>query len=1016
MTDGPPSGRDRPPAPGALGPRARLGKYELLRQVGRGGNGVVYEALDTALGRKVALKIPSADPGAAEAQRFLAEARLAAALPKHPHVVTVYDAGVAEGVCYIAMEFVEGRSMGEWRRAAAPDLPEQVRLLREVALAVEHAHRHGVIHRDLKPANILVGADGRPRVTDFGLAVPVDGTAPDGRGAERQVRGTPSYMSPEQARGLETVDPRSDVYSLGVMLYEMVAGHVPFRGRTAVEILRKAVNDPVPPSPRFTAPGGHARLRRALEGVCRKALEKDRALRYSTAGEFAEDLGRALGAESEGALRIRRRRARRFAVPAAAGVAVVVAVFLALGGRSPDRIGAELERADRLLAQGDDVGALAAYDRVLALDGANARAAQGKRKADERLRLRLQREKEKAAEAAAAEARRRAEEEARRRNEEMRRELEARLRSGEEEQLKLKVEQARLEAARAVAEVRARAAEAAARKAAAGTPVPSPPAPPAPVRDAAPAAKEAKEAPPAPVPDPAPPAPKAAARRAPPAEAQRREAEKTVRELFKADYARRGASDLAALGRKLLGEGARLKEESAMKFALLSEARELAAQAGDVETAFAAVDELTGTFDVEALALKTAVLAAAARAVRTSEGAAALAEAGLRLADEAVATNAFDAATAALSRAEAAARAAQDPALLQSVLARGREVAGLRDEYRQLRTALKTLEEKPDDPAANLSVGLYRAFSRDDWARGLPHLAKGADSALAALAVRESESPAGAEAQAALGDAWREAAEKRTGSMKGRFQTRALHWYQKSLSGLEGLARLKVEAHVEALAKSLAGTDSWRRGLVFWFEPGRDPAGGVRDLVFGAKAGGAPKTVVEGGLRAFPFPGGVVEYPALAPVRAIQRQGSIFVWLKCGAGGGTVATRVEPEAGVYDFWVWVGDGPTFHLYSNWPEHQGSQSMAIPSGQWTHAGVVWDERTVVLYVDGREAGKGEMAAEGIPRRRASRLQIGSDPSGAGSGASGFIGSVMIYDRALSSHDALLLFASSRNRFR
>src|SRR5262249_6681900 len=158
-------------------------------------------------------------------------------LPKHPHIVTVFDAGVIEGKRFIAMEFVQGQPMNRRKR---PGVENQIRLLRDVALAVDHAHKHGLIHRDLKPQNILVDERGEPHVTDFGLAMHAGQKADDSEPG--MVWGTPAYMSPEQTKRSSSLDARTDVYSLGVMLYEILAGRIPFQGASSKEILHKVVH------------------------------------------------------------------------------------------------------------------------------------------------------------------------------------------------------------------------------------------------------------------------------------------------------------------------------------------------------------------------------------------------------------------------------------------------------------------------------------------------------------------------------------------------------------------------------------------------------------------------------------------------------------------------------------------------------------------------------------------------------------------------------------------------------
>ena len=194
-----------------------FGKYAIRRELGRGGMGVVYEAVDTALDRRVALKrlIPHehADAAAAEREegRFLREARTSANLPKHPGIVGVYEAGVIDGKRFIAMELIEGRELSEWRKSRGVSLRLQVEVLRDTALAVHEAHRKGIIHRDLKPANVLVDRDGKPHVTDFGLAKYFRESVDVGLTMTGKVVGTPAYMSPEQGRAEREVDARTDV-------------------------------------------------------------------------------------------------------------------------------------------------------------------------------------------------------------------------------------------------------------------------------------------------------------------------------------------------------------------------------------------------------------------------------------------------------------------------------------------------------------------------------------------------------------------------------------------------------------------------------------------------------------------------------------------------------------------------------------------------------------------------------------------------------------------------------------
>jgi len=286
-------------------PRA-FGKYTLTRELGRGAMGAVFEARDSALNRRVALKLmlPSDNPNPQEAaieeQLFTREAQLCAGLEKHPNIVSVYEAGTIEGRRYIAMEYIDGVPLSDWTEQKKPSLRARVRVLRDVALAIHHAHKGGILHRDLKPKNVLIDAHGRPYVTDFGMAKRVGGTTESsaGGGASSSagtVVGTPSYMSPEQAQGLKKIDVRTDVYALGAMLYEMLAGSPPFPGEMTIVALMRVVQDPIV-APSVASPAwAKSGEDKAIEAVCMQALSKNPDDRFPDALSFADRLSLWLG-------------------------------------------------------------------------------------------------------------------------------------------------------------------------------------------------------------------------------------------------------------------------------------------------------------------------------------------------------------------------------------------------------------------------------------------------------------------------------------------------------------------------------------------------------------------------------------------------------------------------------------------------------------------------------------------------------------------------------------------------
>lgn len=266
-----------------------LGDYELLEEIGRGGQGVVFRARQKSLNRTVALKVISLGQWASKAhlKRFRREAEAAASLD-HPSIVPIYEVGERDGSCYFSMKFVEGGQLDEVVRRTPMSIRQAVELIAKVARTVHYAHEHGILHRDIKPGNILLDAKGEPRLTDFGLARLVETESTVTRTME--VLGTPSYMAPEQAVGNNAaISSATDVYGLGAVLYQLLTGQPPFAGGTTYETI-KLVLDNEPRQPRQLNP----KIDRDLSTICLKCLEKEPKRRYSSALALAEDLERWL--------------------------------------------------------------------------------------------------------------------------------------------------------------------------------------------------------------------------------------------------------------------------------------------------------------------------------------------------------------------------------------------------------------------------------------------------------------------------------------------------------------------------------------------------------------------------------------------------------------------------------------------------------------------------------------------------------------------------------------------------
>lgn len=367
----------------------RLGDYELLEELGRGGMGVVYRARQRSLERDVALKVipggPLADPDAL--RRFRMEARAAARL-NHPHVVKVFDVGETDSHAFFSMELIAGPTLSQRVKRGGTLAPKQAAaLVAKIASAIQHAHDHGLLHRDLKPSNILIDPDDEPRVADFGL-VKSTGSMIDGElTLTNQSVGTPAWFAPEQTGEGEAV-PQTDVYGLGALLYYALTGRAPFPGRDMATLLDQVRNVP-PVGPRVLDPS----IPRDLETICLKAMEKAAARRYGTAGEMAEDIGRWLAGDPILArpvtvfCRVARWVQRHRALSAALGALLLALMAGAVGvtvqwRRAERSAQAESEQRQRAEAElWQSLVAVAQRERASGQSGGSARAMEAVRRA-----------------------------------------------------------------------------------------------------------------------------------------------------------------------------------------------------------------------------------------------------------------------------------------------------------------------------------------------------------------------------------------------------------------------------------------------------------------------------------------------------------------------------------------------------------------------------------------------------------------------------------------------------------
>ncbi|MGD0091063.1 MAG: LamG-like jellyroll fold domain-containing protein [Planctomycetota bacterium] len=512
--------------------------------------------------------------------------------------------------------------------------------------------------------------------------------------------------------------------------------------------------------------------------------------------------------------------------------------------------------------------------------------------------------------------------------------------------------------------------------------------------------------------------------------------EQQIKEAYKEDYKKKGATEQAQFARKLLALAAESKNEVLTYYAALREARDAAFAAGDIELACAAIDLLAQTFLVDAGELKAGALATAGRNPATPEAAEKVFSTGLSVLDQLARDGHFDSALKLIPALEDAVRRANNAEHAGALQARAKEIRAQQAEYAKVKPQLEKLKANPDDPEAAAAVGKYYVAARNDWEQGLPLLAKSAAPALKDAAAKDLLQPEDAAARADLGDLWSLAAEKEFGPLKAALQHRALDWYSKAVGELSGFRKLQVEKKIQtALGASGMTLEGLRAaGLVFWVNPNLDPAGKPRDLVSNTPAtnNGTVPIVTDEGLKALKFNGSSdVSYPVSDAVRAIKGAGSGFVWIKieksaqphpnvlfrgCGPGPGV-------GGGYADFTYFLQENKLL-LFFNYPENGGSpwasglegktaffSKRALPYGKWGMFGASWDGTTISIYFNGERDNTYKSALTPLKRKGPDNIVLGDDPAGTPEYFTGLTHSAMLFNRALTDAEVKQLYVMS-----
>ncbi|HLY11671.1 MAG TPA: LamG domain-containing protein [Planctomycetota bacterium] len=484
-----------------------------------------------------------------------------------------------------------------------------------------------------------------------------------------------------------------------------------------------------------------------------------------------------------------------------------------------------------------------------------------------------------------------------------------------------------------------------------------------------------------------------------------KEKEKVIREVFKAEYAAKTSAERAALARTLLQQGIETKDDLVTQYVMLREARDVAVSVGDAATAADAIAELSRVFEVDPLRMKLSVLSSMAQDARTTDAARLAAEALLKLVDEAETAEEIEIEEKAAALAVTTARRAKDVPFTARSEARVREVSELKPKLARVKAARETLQSHPDDPAANLTVGLIECFYRGDWEIGLPHLAKGGNEVLKALALKDLSRPEQLEDQVALGDGWKERFEKEPGS-RPRIRERAVFWYEKAVAHAGGLQRMRIEKTLSDLAGP-RGREVAPEGLVGWWKLD-EGAGSQAEDASGHQSPGRLMGGADWGAghlgKALHLDGrdGHLSVPDSASLR-LTGDLTIAFWFRKDQVPNDWARLVgKGDLNNRNYGVFLG--ASFHqdhlLFQQWDASKKAVTEVngkfhTELGKWYHVAAVAKGEDASLYIDGKL--DMTLKRKGVPATSADPLILGYP--GSMRPFAGMLDDVRIYERAL-----------------